>query len=109
MQKNVKMCAFVFNINYSGGNMLNIFCDHHAAVMDLIYWKNTTSLRTINTIGPITLYGKSCSDNSALFSHREMTRGGLGPVSPRLMTSQFKDILTHTQKMKTVNAYFAVF
>ena len=33
----------------------------------------------------------------------------LGPVSLRLMMSQFKDIVTHTQKLKTVNAYFAAY
>ena len=32
-----------------------------------------------------------------------------GAVSLRLMTSQFKDIVTHTQKQRTVNAYFAVY
>ena len=30
----------------------------------------------------------------------------LGPVSLRLMTSQFKDIVTHTQKYKTVKCTF---
>ena len=30
----------------------------------------------------------------------------LGPVSLRLMTSQFKDIVTHTQKLKTVKCMF---
>ena len=30
----------------------------------------------------------------------------LGPVSLRLMTSQFKDIVTHTQKLKTVKCIF---
>ena len=33
----------------------------------------------------------------------------LGPVSLRLMTSQFKDIVTHTQNSKQWNAYFAVY
>ena len=32
--------------------------------------------------------------------------GTLGPVSLRLMTSQFKDIVTHTQKMKIVKCTF---
>ena len=30
----------------------------------------------------------------------------LGPVAPRLMTSQLKDIVTHTQKLKTVKCIF---
>ena len=30
----------------------------------------------------------------------------LGPVSLRLMTSQFKDIVTHTQKLETVKCIF---
>ena len=33
----------------------------------------------------------------------------LGPVSLRLMTLQFKDIVTHTQKLKTVKCIFAVY
>ena len=39
-------------------------------------------------------------------SGRGGTGGGLGPVSQRLMTSQFQDIITHTQKMKTVKCTF---
>ena len=32
-----------------------------------------------------------------------------GPVSLRLLTSQFKDIVTHMQKLKTVKCIFCVF
>ena len=39
----------------------------------------------------------------------KMGADDLGPVSLRLMTSPLKDIVTHTQKLRTLNVYFVVY
>ena len=52
------------------------------------------------------LNNASCKNASKNSTHTHTQDGKQGPVSLRLMTSQFKDIVTHTQKSKTVKWTF---
>ena len=47
-----------------------------------------------------------CSDGCSCIGQPELRQWRLGPVSLRLMTSQFQVIVTRTQKMKTVKCIF---
>ena len=62
-------------------------------------WGAIWTIRSLSALFPL---------SSSRLWHLNRT-GTLGPVSLRLMTSQFKDFVTHTQKRKQWNAYFAVY
>ena len=92
----IELWSFESIHNYYNNSLNTVFCwkkSHTCHIKDY-------SKSIMCSVG----YGMSIS-NTRYISTMSMTRA-LGHVSLRLMTSQFKDIITHAQKYKAVKCIF---
>ena len=101
------------DINYIKDNQQTWFCS--LCITELFPSNHIEDdVEFVSTIDDITVSGSSmCYLSEKVFIPFELNDRDhphccviLGPVSLRLMTSQFKDIVTHTQKYKTVKCTF---